>query len=176
MSVFKAWQRNRSHLHAIQFTTLAEYIHILRELTCQVLNPLGSKAMLYLAAAVSDFYIPSANMQKHKIQSNQGPLSLHLELVPKLLRPLVRHWCPNAFVISFKLETDESILLEKARVALNKYGHKLVIANILQTRKHRVVLVEEFDDEEVCIKDEDGIEIESVIVTKVVEKHKAFMS
>ena len=99
-----------------------------------------------------------------------------MELVPKLLRPLVRHWCPNAFVISFKLETDESILLEKARFALNKYGHKLVIANILHTRKHSVVLVEEFESEEVHVKDEDGIEIESVIVTKVVDKHKAFMS
>lgn len=151
--------------------------------------------MLYLAAAVSDFYIPSANMvswffshrfsgnhslyflqEEHKIQSNQGPLRLHLELVPKVLRPLVRHWCPHAFVISFKLETDESILLQKARKALNNYGHKLVIANILQSRKYRVVLVEEFEDEEVCVREEDGIEIESVIVTKVVEKHNKFRS
>jgi phosphopantothenate-cysteine ligase len=101
---------------------------------------------------------------------------LHLEIVPKVLRPLVRHWCPNAFVISFKLETDESILLQKSRKALKNYGHKLVIANILQSRKYRVVLVEEFEDEEVCVKEEDAIEIESVIVKKVVEKHNKFIS
>ena len=114
--------------------------------------------------------------ETHKIQSNTGPLYLHLELVPKILRPLVRHWCPNAFVISFKLETDESILLEKARKALNKYGHKLVVANMLHSRSYRVVLVEEDHFEEVNVKPGEGIEIESIIVKKVVNKHELFMS
>lgn len=38
----------------------------------------------------------------HKIQSSE-PLRLHFELVPKVLRPLVKFWVPDAFVISFKV-------------------------------------------------------------------------
>lgn len=37
---------------------------------------LGSKAMFYLAAAVSDFYIPASEMPEHKIQSSNGPLQV----------------------------------------------------------------------------------------------------
>lgn len=37
---------------------------------------LGSKAMFYLAAAVSDFYIPAYEMPEHKIQSSNGPLQV----------------------------------------------------------------------------------------------------
>ena len=44
--------------------------------------------MLYLAAAVSDFYIPISQMPDHKIQSSNGPLSLSLQLVPKMLGPV----------------------------------------------------------------------------------------
>lgn len=36
----------------------------------------GSMAMFYLAAAVSDFYIPSSEMPEHKIQSSNGPLQV----------------------------------------------------------------------------------------------------
>lgn len=33
-------------------------------------------AMFYLAAAVSDFYIPASEMPEHKIQSSNGPLQV----------------------------------------------------------------------------------------------------
>lgn len=36
----------------------------------------GSTAMFYLAAAVSDFYIPASEMPEHKIQSSNGPLQV----------------------------------------------------------------------------------------------------
>lgn len=57
-------QRRRfdEFLHEITFTSLAEYLYILQELTCNVLSRLGSRIMLYLAAAVSDFYIPREEM------------------------------------------------------------------------------------------------------------------
>lgn len=32
--------------------------------------------MFYLAAAVSDFYIPASEMPEHKIQSSNGPLQV----------------------------------------------------------------------------------------------------
>ena len=44
-------------------------------------------------------------------------------------------------MISFKLETDESILIKKSKKALETYKHKIVIANLLQTRKEKVILV-----------------------------------
>ena len=38
---------------------------------------------------------------------------LSLERVPKMLGALRRCWCPSAMVVSFKLETDHHILLQK---------------------------------------------------------------
>jgi phosphopantothenate-cysteine ligase len=40
-----------------------------------------------------------------------------------------------------QLETDPSILIPKARASLERYGHQLVIGNLLHTRKYEVVLV-----------------------------------
>ncbi|XP_026473436.1 phosphopantothenate--cysteine ligase isoform X2 [Ctenocephalides felis] len=124
----------------VSFTTVSDYLWLLRA-ACECLAPCGNRAVLYLAAAVSDFYIPSDKMPTHKIQSGGGAPTISLQLVPKMLEPLVSLWVPHAFVVSFKLETDESLLISKSRESLRKYKHKLVIANILQTRKHRVVFV-----------------------------------
>jgi phosphopantothenate-cysteine ligase len=66
-------------------------------------------------------------------------------------------------------------LLEKARQALNKYGHKLVIANELNTRKNKVTLVSENDHELIAVKNEDNIEIEKLIVEKVIERHNEYI-
>lgn len=61
----------------------------------------------------------------HKIQSGLGAPTISLQLVPKLLAPLVSLWVPHAFVVSFKLETDENLLISKARDSLNKYHHNV---------------------------------------------------
>lgn len=52
---------NQEKLLQISFTTLSEYLWLLRS-ACQALAPLSNRAILYLAAAVSDFYIPSNEM------------------------------------------------------------------------------------------------------------------
>ena len=80
-------------------------------------------------------------MAQHKIQSSTG-LTLELEQVPKVLGKLVNEWAPRAFVVSFKLETDESILFTKAWGAIEKYQVHLVVANILHTRADKCFLVE----------------------------------
>ncbi|RWS02519.1 phosphopantothenate-cysteine ligase-like protein [Dinothrombium tinctorium] len=172
--VVENYQKLSESLLMVTFTTLSEYLYYLKEIAL-ALQPLGSKAMLYLAAAVADFYIPYDNMAIHKIQSGEGPLRLHLEMVPKILRPLIKFWTPHAFVVSFKLETDESILVTKARKALEKYGHKIVIANALQTRKSTVILVEDKTDERIDVDSNSNVEIESIIVDKLISKHKVFM-
>lgn len=51
----------KNRLLQISFTTLSEYLWLLRG-ACQALSVLEKKAIIYLAAATSDFYIPSNEM------------------------------------------------------------------------------------------------------------------
>lgn len=161
----------------IEFSTLSEYLHLLKA-AAQALSTIGSKAMFYLAAAVSDFYIPSSDMPEHKIQSTNGPLQISMKMVPKMLSPLVKDWSPQAFVTSFKLETDPSILLDRARRALNTYRHQAVVANVLDTRRGYVVVVTPETQAELVLSDEDvsqDIEIEDRIVRNLTAAHSQFI-
>jgi phosphopantothenate---cysteine ligase (ATP) len=154
--------KENGRLLILNFVTVNEYLWTLRELA-KLMQPLGSNALFYLAAAVSDFFVPHEKMVEHKIQSNEGftqynsktedaqtkqaartegnSLIIGLDPVPKFLKHLVDAWAPNAIIVSFKLETDPSILVQKAQYALTKYSHHLVIGNLLTTRKWEVVFV-----------------------------------
>ena len=48
-------------LLTVEFQTLSDYLQLLQACS-DALKPLGNKAMFYLAAAVSDFYIPKEQM------------------------------------------------------------------------------------------------------------------
>ncbi|KAL1547036.1 phosphopantothenate--cysteine ligase (ATP) [Salvia divinorum] len=124
----------------LPFTTIFEYLQNLK-LIASSISSIGSRALFYLAAAVSDFYVPWESMAVHKIQSSSGPLDMRLVQVPKMLLMLRRDWAPKAFCISFKLETDKNILLKKAGTALEKYNMDMVVANELLTRKEEVIVV-----------------------------------
>ncbi|KAM3723561.1 Phosphopantothenate--cysteine ligase [Dirofilaria immitis] len=142
----------------ISFVDVSAYLMML-EMICLRLRSLNSSLLIYLAAAVSDFYISEENLPEHKIHSNQESLQLSLNIVPKILQKLVKDIVPKAFVVSFKLETDETILVNKARQALQNYGHQLVIGNILNTRKERVIFVSNEDKEEtIYLSDEQKVE------------------
>ncbi|XP_077459349.1 phosphopantothenate--cysteine ligase [Stigmatopora argus] len=161
----------------VEFSTLSEYLHLLKA-SAQALDTIGSKAMFYLAAAVSDFYIPASDMPEHKIQSSNGPLQLSMKMVPKILSPLVKDWAPRAFVISFKLETDTAILLDKARKALETYRHQAVVANALDSRRGHVVVVTPSSQHEVVLSQEDlenRVEIEEKIVANLTAAHESFI-
>ncbi|KAK9813822.1 hypothetical protein WJX73_000218 [Symbiochloris irregularis] len=138
--------RKQGVLLHITFETLFEYLKFL-EVIAHQLRSCGRQAGFYLAAAVSDFYIPWASMVEHKMQSTDASdgLTLHLRKVPKMLGVLRHHWAPEAFIVSFKLETDERILMDKARGAMERYGVHVVVANTLQDRKERVQLVQATD-------------------------------
>eukprot|EP00928_Gymnodinium_smaydae_P040419 TRINITY_DN27413_c0_g2_i1.p1 TRINITY_DN27413_c0_g2~~TRINITY_DN27413_c0_g2_i1.p1 ORF type:complete len:310 (+),score=63.12 TRINITY_DN27413_c0_g2_i1:64-993(+) len=138
-------------LLSVPFTSVDEYLELLRAACC-ALSKAGPRALLLLAAAVSDFYVPSGALPEHKIQSavgsgSDGGLNLSLQPVPKILGSIKRGggselaWAPEAFVISFKLETDNAILLTKAAGAISKYGVDVVCANLLQNYKREVTLV-----------------------------------
>lgn len=51
--------------------------------------------------------------------------------------------CPSTYPgpCTPQLETDEALLIPKARAALERYGHQVVIGNDLHTRKFQVVFV-----------------------------------
>ncbi|KAK6472422.1 phosphopantothenate--cysteine ligase [Huso huso] len=164
-------------LLAVEFNTLSEYLHLLKA-AAQALSPVGSNAMFYLAAAVSDFYIPASEMPEHKIQSSNGPLQITMKMVPKILSPLVKDWAPRAFVISFKLETDPSILVGRARRALDLYRHQAVVANVLDTRRGYVVIVTRDTQTELLLSDEEEqreVEIEEKIVSNLSTAHTSFI-
>lgn len=161
----------------VSFSTLESYFFYLDEISRQLV-PLKSRALLYLAAAVSDFYIEEEKLPTHKIQSSGGELNLRLSLAPKAIEKIVNKIVPEAYVVSFKLETDESILVDKSRAAIVKYGHELVIGNLLQTRKQHVVLVDARNTENIDLTEEQlksGVEIEQTIIEKLRERHNLFM-
>jgi phosphopantothenate-cysteine ligase len=58
----------QNRLLTIPFTTINDYLFVLRAVA-QLMRPLGPKGLLYLAAAVSDFFVPPERMVEHKIQS-----------------------------------------------------------------------------------------------------------
>lgn len=100
--VLKKYQEVKENrlLLPIEFNTLSDYLHLLKaaaqalstigriesfkntnhnmllKLIFQFVLHQGSMAMFYLAAAVSDFYIPASEMPEHKIQSSNGPLQV----------------------------------------------------------------------------------------------------
>ncbi|KAK8742483.1 hypothetical protein OTU49_001908 [Cherax quadricarinatus] len=180
--VHPIWQdyqrvKSESRILWLTFTTLSDYLWLLRA-TTQCLQQRAPKALLYLAAAVSDFYIPQDKMAEHKIQSASGPLTVTLHLVPKMLSPLVSVWGPELFVVSFKLETDEKKLIEKATESLRKYKHDLVIGNLLQTRREEVTFVTEKESSLLRLMEHqkaEKTEIEKLIVEEVVSRHKNFI-
>lgn len=164
-----AMQHNR--ILYIPFSDVQTYLDILEVVSKHVAG-LGPRAMLYLAAAVSDFYIPKDEMSVHKIDSAEK-LTLELSQVPKLLGRIKNEWAPDAFLVSFKLETDAALVVPKAQKAIEKYGVDLVVANELKTRREKVKLVTKTTVKEIGMRSSDEL-IEDQIVESMCELHTAF--
>ncbi|KAK6204749.1 DNA/pantothenate metabolism flavoprotein [Scheffersomyces amazonensis] len=168
--------KESNSLLSIPFTTVNQYLYTLKSVS-QIMEIVEKKAIFFLAAAVSDFFLPQSRMPTHKIQSQEsgGKLEVNLEPVPKFLSRLVDNWAPSALIVSFKLETDNSILIKKAKNALDRYQHQLVIGNLLQTRKKEVVFVTPSGENSWIKLTDDQIskevEIESLIIPRVIEIH-----
>ena len=178
-NIFDDYHRAKAKnlLLKIDYINLVEYLCLL-EYTCKQMSPLGSQALIYLAAAVSDFYLPKSEMPTHKIQSNQSAgLQLSLKPVPKLLGKLKATWCPNAFIVSFKLETDADLLYSKCKQSLEKYKQQVVIGNILEDRKNKVTCLQATGElDEITLSDEasGSTEIEELIIKYLIGLHLKF--
>lgn len=72
------------------------------------------------------------------------------------------------------METDEKLLVPKARQALNRYGHQVVIGNMLHTRKQTVTLIMNTTERRISLSPEEmkhNVEIESKIISELVDIH-----
>jgi len=49
--------RDKNMLLVLPFVSISDYLHELRSIA-RLMEPLGPKGLLYLAAAVSDFFVP----------------------------------------------------------------------------------------------------------------------
>lgn len=172
LSVLRKYRaaKTSNTLLLLPFITVNDYLWELKEIAL-LMRPLGSRGLFYLAAAVSDFFIPRDKLVEHKIQSSEvsnhadpfepaspatvqaapnalgKQLTINLDPVPKFLKSLVQGWAPEGMIISFKLETDPSLLISKSQAALRRYSHHLVIGNLLSTRKWEVVFIAPDRDE-----------------------------
>merc|ERR1712110_842271 len=129
-------------LTVIEFESLEEYLVklclISKQLYTENCGDSNGKLVVYLAAAVSDFYLK--NLPEHKIQSKDfDNLTLTLSRVPKLLQ-FLRPELPKACLVGFKLETDVDILEMKANGSLEKNSLDMVVGNILSTRRTNVTI------------------------------------
>lgn len=77
--------KDQRMLLMLPFVTITDYLHELRS-AARLMRPLGPDGLLYLAAAVSDFFVPPERMSEHKIQSTnatdslkQGPTTITAE-------------------------------------------------------------------------------------------------
>jgi phosphopantothenate-cysteine ligase len=156
----------------VEFRTVFEYLSLLR-LMSNHLKPLGQRVVVYLAAAVSDFYVPEEWLPTNKIQSRGDEMRIELSKTPKALGVIRHVWLPRAMIVSFKLETDESILLDKARAAVESYDVDCVVANLLQTRKDVVQLVRANQPPLVLRRDSsfEGARIETKLIQTLVTLH-----
>ncbi|KAI0565157.1 DNA/pantothenate metabolism flavoprotein [Gracilaria domingensis] len=137
--VLKSRKETQDRIFFITYKTVQEYLFNLFAVA-ETLRPLGKSVLFFLAAAVSDFYIPYDRLPKHKIQSHAEDLVITLNRVPKCLGLLRQEWAPEAFIASFKLETDSDLLVKKSKAALQLYGVNCVIGNLLQTRYQEVLI------------------------------------
>ena len=163
-------------LCSVAFTTVHEYLWLLRSvLTAPATVALGERALLYSAAAVSDFYVPKERLARDKIQSSSGPLELRLGIVPKVV-PILKSWAPRLMVVTFKLETEAALLPSKMRRHIVDYGVDLVIGNLLHERERRVFLAAEPADLDRLRPIERGADpdVERALVDAVVAEHERY--
>ena len=167
------YHQHKDSLLMIPFQTVTDYMTGLQQL-CSLLKPFGRSALIYACAAVSDYYIPNDELTEHKIPSGQNELIIRLKPVPKLLGFIKGEYAPEAFVISFKLETDEKILEDKCVQSADKYNQDIIVGNMLKTRANQVRIFERMTKQWTTINRAEGQEIELQMIKFLSNKHQVY--
>ncbi|CAF1127109.1 unnamed protein product [Rotaria sordida] len=171
------YHKYKNSLLLIPFQTVTDYLNGLKQLCC-LLKPFGRSVLIYLCAAVSDYYIPNDELTEHKIPSGQNELIIRLKPVPKLLGSIKGEYAPDALIVSFKLETDEKILEEKCLQSADKYNQDIIIGNLLKTRRDQVRIFERMKKQWTIInrlqENNQEKEIEFHIIEFLCNKHRIY--
>ena len=170
------YSKYKTNLLMISYVYLDEYLKLYEYITKQMI-PFGKRGMVYLAAAVSDFHIPLDNIAENKIQSQgESKLILELQSVGKEINKIKEEWNTNAFVVTFKLETDKDILITKALKGIKTSKGDLVVANLLQTRYNTLYISDSKEQVEVIEKGAADEYIETKLVHNIIEKHNKYIN
>ena len=149
-------------LLTIEYFTIFEYLELLELIAATIDGFVGApaaagaagleSAVFVSAAAVSDFYVPFDELPEHKIQSSSarraggggdaGGMDISLRAVPKMLGKVRESYLasPLNMHVSFKLETDITLLRSKMRRAIDSYGVDAVVGNLLSDYRVRALL------------------------------------
>ena len=130
---------------------------------------------------MSDFFVPAADLSEHKIQSGEtGGLVLNLTPTPKMIPLLSKEWAPLSLIVTFKLETDPSLIISKARRAFSETGanHRVVVANLLSEVRSKVTLVlgQDAGARELDSSTESGVSLEKLIVQELTMIHSGYIA
>jgi len=166
------YARENKLLLQVEFTTLEEYMFWLEKIIREM-AVFNERGLFYSAAAVSDFYLKQ--VAEHKIQSSDGPLKIELNVVPKVIPLLKKKWFQKGMLITFKLETDVTILTKKINIHLENYNVDLVIGNILGNQRDQVLISQKGHEPLWITKKSDQTEIEEDIITTVVDRHSSYI-
>lgn len=178
-NIFKEYKdlynKYKNNIILIPFITIYEYLFLYEEII-KKLSFFNCNSIIYLAAAVSDFFILENELKENKIQSNENKNGLIIKLnnVNKNIHKIKDEWNKNCFLITFKLETDENILFKKAKNSIFKNKSDLIIANLLQNRYNEVFFVYKDKIEKFEKKNNDFIE--TIIVEEVIKLHNQFIN
>lgn len=167
------FHKYKSSLLLIPFQTVHDYLNGLEQI-CSILKSFQRNVLIYACAAVSDYFIPTDELTEHKIPSGQNELLIRLKPVPKLLGSVKNSYAPQAFLVSFKLETDEQILETKCLQSADKYHQDIIIGNILHTRTNQVRIFERSQQQWTIVNRFENREIEHDIIEYLADKHRLY--
>lgn len=179
--------RHANQLLAIPFVTVTEYLFLMSE-TARLVEPLHHRALFYLAATVSDFYIPDDQLPEHKGSSSRSRQAdawqrLEWHQVPEFLGYFKTKGAPDAFFVSLTngpLETDVALVRRKAQQSMEKDGMHLVVVvanELLDTRSNQVLLIQSDGNECAIHQPTDSqVDREQSIVQTVVHAHYRYLA
>ncbi|KAF7459326.1 phosphopantothenate--cysteine ligase [Cryptosporidium felis] len=171
-------------LFLMEFGSITEYFDGIKEITL-LTGKFSKNVIFFLAAAVSDFYIPEKLLSHNKISINSCEnldldsedltpcLKLDLYSSPKSVH-YIRDSSPNSFLVLFKLETEVEVLLDKSMNLLSKYNADVICANLLHDRRDKVTILTR--DSRIELKKVDDDPIEKSIVANIISIYRQFFN
>ena len=163
-------KNNRENLVCLSFDFIFEYLYKLWQLSenIQKLN-CSQKVMYIMAAAVSDFYVPLEDLPDD-LEDRVESITMKLKTTPKILGLIKKLFPkPNFIMVSFKLETDETILEDKVIKSFNSNFSDYIVGNVLSTRNKRLYLYHMVEGKHEVIVIEKEVEGQGILEAKLVK-------